>query len=108
MSLDWLCFPGLAATHCCGDRIWELLGEGYSCMKCLKENTCLVSDGHPRLCLIRLSSLLILLCVVPGHKSHLGNLSSLITGLSVKGNLGDTYLITFNCSEVDLANLPFQ
>lgn len=77
-------------------------------MKCLKENTLLVSDDHPTLCLMCLSSLLILLCVVPCHTSHLHNLSGLSTGLSVKRNLGDVYLLTFNCSDLDLANLQFQ
>lgn len=67
-----------------------------------------VSDDHPRLCLICLSSLLILLCAVPCHKSHLRNISRLITGLSIKGNLGDDYLLTFNCSDLDLADLQFQ
>lgn len=44
-----------------GSRGWEPgLGEGYSCMKC-----------HPRLYLRCLSSLLILLRIVPCHKSHL-------------------------------------
>lgn len=62
----------LQLLNCCGSRGWEPgLGEGYSCMKCLQESAFLVSDDHPRLYLRCLSSLLILLCVVPCHKSHL-------------------------------------